>query len=119
MKPFDPDKFERTVREEAESVSRKPKQEQRRGKNNGRDDKAHVLPPPTEPMAVARVFVAQHHTEDGELTLRYWRGAWWSWRRSHWRELEPREVRSSLYSFTEHGAYRGDKGKICMGSQPP
>ena len=58
---------------------------------------------PAKPMAVARVFVARRHTEDGELTLRYWRGAWWGWRRSHWREMEPREVRSALYTFTEHG----------------
>jgi putative DNA primase/helicase len=63
-------------------------------------------------MAVARELVARQHTEDGELTLRYWRGSWWGWRRSHWREMEPREVRSELYAFTEHSTYVDSKGEI-------
>jgi putative DNA primase/helicase len=71
---------------------------------------ADLLPSPSKPMAVARVFVAKKHTEGGELTLRYWRGAWWSWRRAHWRESEPREIRSELYAFTEHSVYKTDKG---------
>ena len=71
-----------------------------------------VLPSPAKPMAVARIFIAQCHTEDDELTLRYWRGAWWGWRRSHWREMEPREVRSELYAFTEHSTYKNDKGML-------
>ena len=85
---FDPDEFERTVREEAEHIAPKPKPRQHRGKGNGHDGiKHHVLPSPSKPMAVARVFIARNHTEDGNLTLRYWRGAWWSWRRSYWREF--------------------------------
>ena len=119
MKPsFDADEFERSVREDAERVSSKPK---RRAEKNGHGSKAdEVLPSPAKPMAVARVFVAQHHTESAELTLRYWRGAWWSWRQSHWRELEPREVRGELYAFTEHGTYLNDQGQgRCVGSQPP
>ncbi len=85
----------------------------------GADDKPAALnegdelPAPSKPMAVARVFVARkHRTESGELTLRYWRGAWWCWRQSHWREAEPREIRSELYAFTEHGAYLNDKGIV-------
>jgi putative DNA primase/helicase len=110
---WDADQYEREILEEIERISPKPKRERRRNKNNGSDVKADQLPSPSKPMAVARVFVARNHqTEDGELTLRYWRGAWWSWRRSHWRESEPREIRSELYSFTEHGAYVNDQGKV-------
>jgi putative DNA primase/helicase len=110
---WDADEFERGIREEVERVSPKPKREQHRTKANGGDVKADELPSPAKPMAVARVFVAKNHqTENGELTLHYWRGAWWSWRRSHWRESEPREIRSELYSFTEHGTYKNDKDKI-------
>ena len=78
---------------------------------NGGGNNIDLLPSPAKPMAVARVFVARNHkTPDGELTLHYWRGAWWLWRQSHWREAEPREICSELYSFTEHGAYLNDKG---------
>jgi putative DNA primase/helicase len=112
MKPFDPEEFMRDVREDAERVSSKPDQGARRGKNNGRDTEIHLLPSPAKPMAVARVFVAQRHTEAGKLTLRYWRGSWWGWRRSHWREMEPREVRGELYGFTEHGQYTNDKNEV-------
>ena len=104
MTGFDPNEFERKVREEAERVSSKPRRELRSDKSNG-GEANQMLPSPAKPMAVARVFVAHEHTETGELTLRYWRGAWWGWRRSHWREMEPREVRGELYGFTEHGTY--------------
>lgn len=82
--------------------------ESQRAKPNGQQAE-RILPPPTRPMAVARMFVAECHTEEDVPTLRYWRGGWWAWRRSHWRELEPREVRSNLYGFTEHGLYENDK----------
>jgi putative DNA primase/helicase len=65
-----------------------------------------LLPSPGEPLAVARAFLAAggtHH--DGTLLLRHWRGGWWSWRRSHWCELEPRAVRGMLYGFTEAAFY--------------
>jgi putative DNA primase/helicase len=64
-----------------------------------------LLPPPSMPMLVARVFVADHCTVDGELTLRHWRGGWWRWRSSHWREVQDRGVRSLLYAFTEEALY--------------
>jgi putative DNA primase/helicase len=64
-----------------------------------------LLPPPSMPMLVARVFVADHCTFDGELTLRHWRGGWWRWRSSHWREVPDRGVRSLLYAFTEEALY--------------
>src|SRR5262245_19549266 len=68
-----------------------------------------ILPPPTAPMAVARTFVARHCThESGVLILRYWRDGWWAWRRSHWEEIDRRQVRSLLYTFTEHALYAAD-----------
>src|SRR6516165_5039834 len=56
-----------------------------------------LLPSPNMPMAVARLFVAERCLDDGVLTLHHWRGGWWQWRRSHWAEVEDREVRSLLY----------------------
>jgi putative DNA primase/helicase len=61
-----------------------------------------LLPPPTEPMAVARVFVNSGFLHSGKLTLRYWRGGWWLWRTTHWVEVHERGIRSLVYKFTEH-----------------
>jgi putative DNA primase/helicase len=76
-----------------------------------RDQKSiAVLPPPNEPMAVARVFV-NHCLFDGQLTLRRWRGGWWMWKKSHWIEVHDTDVRSIAYLFTEHAKYISD-GKV-------
>jgi putative DNA primase/helicase len=61
-------------------------------------------------MQVAREFVQQRCLHENELILRHWRGGWWTWRTSHWAEIETREVRSLLYTFTEHAVYVTDNG---------
>jgi putative DNA primase/helicase len=68
-----------------------------------------VLPAPSLPMEVARVF-AERYMQEAVPTLRCWRGGWWLWRGSHWYEIEQRAVRSWLYEFTEHAVYdSGDR----------
>jgi putative DNA primase/helicase len=81
-------------------------------KNNRKTKKTpqppRVLPPPTDPMAVARKFVehrCQFNGAAGEQTLCCWHGGWWAWRTTHWSEIEEREVRKLLYGFTEHALY--------------
>ena len=65
-----------------------------------------VLPPPSAPMKVARVLVAERYTCAGtEHSLRHWRGGWWRWKTSHWVEVEDRAVREDCYVFTEHAVY--------------
>jgi putative DNA primase/helicase len=72
-----------------------------------------MLPSPTLPMAVAREFIEQCGRADtGELTFRHWRGGWWVWRQSHWREIDDREMRSMLYRYTENATYVNAKGKV-------
>jgi hypothetical protein len=74
-----------------------------------------LLPPPTDPMAVAQKFVEHcclHNGAPGELKLRYWHGGWWAWRTAHWIEIEEREVRALLYAFTEHALYVTDNKMI-------
>jgi putative DNA primase/helicase len=72
--------------------------------------KADELPPPTEPMKVARVLARKlYQLEDGTPTLRHWRGGWWEWRTSHWVEIETRAARAAAYQFTEHAVFeKGD-----------
>jgi putative DNA primase/helicase len=64
-----------------------------------------VLPPPSEPMAVARLFVELHCQHERLLTIRCWNGSWWTWRTTHWGEVHERTVRSLLYHFTENALY--------------
>ena len=66
------------------------------------------LPSPNAPMTVARQFVrrcCQYNNGADQLTLRFWHGAWWSWRTTHWAEAEERTVRAMLYAFTEDATY--------------
>jgi putative DNA primase/helicase len=63
-----------------------------------------LLPPPSNPMAVARVLLTdcQH---DGKTTLLSWRGGWMQWRGSHWVEIEEAELRSAIYKQLEYAEY--------------
>jgi hypothetical protein len=79
-----------------------------------------VLPPPTNPMAVAREFVAEH-MHHGTLTLRRWRGDWWAWASSRWVEREDRSVRAEAYRFTEKAYFAEDglAGLLAMIREKP
>jgi putative DNA primase/helicase len=70
-----------------------------------------ILPPPTEPMAVARVLL-DDLTADDLLTLRSWRGSWMRWVGTHWVEAEPAEVRSKLYHQVEDAYFLVGKGGL-------
>jgi putative DNA primase/helicase len=75
---------------------------------NIRDD-VRVLPPPTAPMEVARLLVAQRYTtEAGAPTLRHWRSDWWEWQGPKWIEIERDSMLSAAYRFTERAVY-GEK----------
>jgi putative DNA primase/helicase len=74
--------------------------------DNTPDDAPRQLPPPTEPMAVARELVAENYTcPDGQRSLRHWRGGWWRWKTTCWVEVEQRAVREDAYVFTEHAQF--------------
>lgn len=75
-----------------------------------------ILPPPSNPMGVAR-RLAERHEHRGTLTLRHWRGGWWTWRTSHWSEREERAVRAEAYAFTEKADYL-DPDKALQPWQP-
>jgi putative DNA primase/helicase len=70
-----------------------------------------VLPPPREPMQVARAFVEDRYKgPDATLTLRHWRGGWWWWQGPMWVEVEQRAMAAAAYQYTENAVY-GDQGK--------
>jgi putative DNA primase/helicase len=100
-----------------ETLSEQPKAQQSESPEADEEQQAkgpippQVLPPPTAPMTVAREFVRHCCTHNGAgLTLRYWNGGWWTWRTTHWSEVQERAVRSLLYAFTEGAFYIDDKG---------
>jgi putative DNA primase/helicase len=70
-----------------------------------------VLPPPTQPMTVAREFSAAYYRHEHGSLLRHWRGAWWRWHGSHWSEVESRAVRAEIYGFTENATFISKKGE--------
>jgi putative DNA primase/helicase len=79
-------------------------------RNNGKAADVRTLPPPNEPMKVARVLARERYQlDDGTPTLRHWRGGWWMWRTSHWTEIEQRAARSAAYEFAEHAFYERAK----------
>lgn len=63
-----------------------------------------LLPPPSNPMAVARDLLPQW-LADGIPTLRSWRGAWMRWARTHWAEMDDAEIRAVLYRRLEHATF--------------
>jgi putative DNA primase/helicase len=77
------------------------------GDGNGRP---RLLPPPSAPMAVARLFVEMHCLHEQARTIQCWGGSWWTWRATHWAEVGERTVRSLLYHFTESAIYLDPKG---------
>lgn len=70
------------------------------------------LPPPTAPLAVARIFAVEECSSLGALTLRYWRGGWWAWNAGAWREESKDVIRARLYNFTDAAVYERDDETI-------
>lgn len=69
---------------------------------NGEPD---ILPPPWNPMAAARVLLADRLHKSGSSLLRNWRGSWMQWAEGVWVEVEDATVRADVYQHTEHAVY--------------
>ncbi|MGW2821816.1 DNA primase family protein [Streptomyces sp. NPDC001443] len=63
------------------------------------------LPPPSNPLAVARRLLPDWQTEDGQLVCRRWRASWMRWNGTCWRELDDAQVRKAMYERLEHTIY--------------
>jgi putative DNA primase/helicase len=83
-------------------------------KPKGRMAANRDLPPPSDPMAVARELLIDHLDPATELpTLRHWRGSWMRWDGPAWRELEERTIRAEVYQRLEYATYVNAKGETC------
>ncbi|MBN9611002.1 MAG: hypothetical protein BGO26_16690 [Actinobacteria bacterium 69-20] len=78
----------------------------------------NVLPPPTAPMAVARVILREHLDADAVQTLRHYRGGWVRWTGAHWADVEDRQIRADLYKRVEHALFVDEKSSEPKGWNP-
>ncbi len=77
------------------------------------------LPPPSEPMAVARAIVAALYANDARLLLRSRSGDFYRWDGRCWPEAESRGIRGAVYAFLEHATYANKDGiPVPWGADP-
>lgn len=73
------------------------------------EESRRTVPPPTNPMGVARELVKQLYTHtDGQLLLRAHKGDFYRWDGTCWPEAEARAVRGAAYKWLEHAVYLKD-----------
>jgi len=71
-----------------------------------------IVPPPTDPMSVARRFVAEHYAgPGGELLLRHHRNGFYRYVGDHYPEDDGRRVQSELWCWLETATYWKDGKK--------
>ena len=63
------------------------------------------LPPPSDPMAVARCLVADRFTDGSLPTIRSWRGDFYHFDGRIWLRREDAAVRALAYGYLEHKVY--------------
>jgi putative DNA primase/helicase len=64
-----------------------------------------IVPPPSNPMAVARMFLSTHYTDNGRILIRHHRNTFWSYNGSCWPELDERRLSSDLYRWLESAKF--------------
>jgi putative DNA primase/helicase len=65
-----------------------------------------VVPSPNNPMAVARMFLELHYTDqNGHTLIRHHRNTFWIYDGSSWPELDERRLYSDLYRWLEPAKY--------------
>ena len=64
-----------------------------------------IVPPPAQPMSVARHIVEALYTDPAGLVLRDFRGDFHGYDGTSWPELDRRQVRADAYNYLEHAVY--------------
>jgi len=68
------------------------------------------LPSPSDPMAVARRFIADCYEDaSGDSVLRSYRGDFYRWDGTHYLTIAPRDMRQQAYQYVEHAVWRHPK----------
>jgi putative DNA primase/helicase len=69
------------------------------------EDGAVIVPPPTTPLGVDRLFLSEKHTCPLGATLVAHRGLFYTWAGTHWVEVAGDDVRAALYRWLEGAEY--------------
>jgi putative DNA primase/helicase len=73
---------------------------------DGRMNEERLVPAPSDPIAVARAFVADTYTSaGGVLLLRHHRNAFHRYAGDHWPEDDEHRVSSELWQWLEDAKY--------------
>jgi putative DNA primase/helicase len=64
-----------------------------------------IVPAPGDPMAVARMFLAEYNGGEAISRLRHHRGEFYAWDGRCWPPAEERRLRSDLYRWLESAVY--------------
>lgn len=75
-------------------------------------DDWNTYPPVTFPLQVARRLMSDLFTTGGHRTLAYWRGGWWLWQGTYWRQLSTElELRKPVWARLEQVTYPDKDGE--------
>jgi putative DNA primase/helicase len=69
------------------------------------DEDELVVAAPGNPLAVARIFMAERYADTRAPLLLYHRGLYYTWTGTHWLEVESRAVRAEIYRWLEPAWY--------------
>jgi putative DNA primase/helicase len=75
-------------------------------------DNDNILPTPAAPMNVARALLDADYTDNGHVTLLFWRGDFYEHVGTHWRRFAPDQMRHLLWRRTEHASYQDSEGNL-------
>jgi len=64
-----------------------------------------VVPPPSQPMRVARELVKALYTQPDGIVLRSHRGDFYRWDGTRYREIDRRDIRRAAYDYLEDAVY--------------
>jgi hypothetical protein len=79
-----------------------------------REEKAGVgVLDPSNPLAVAKCFIALRGQHNGTRIIHRWRGKFWNWRDNHYRPTDDDAVRIALYNFLSAGEQEVRLGAVC------
>jgi putative DNA primase/helicase len=101
------------------AASKKAEADGRSGEQNGpiNTDGFVIVPPPSDPMAVARAFIAAKYVGvGGTILLRHHRNSFYCYAGDHWPEDDERRVKSELWKWLEAAVYQ--KGKSFASFEP-
>lgn len=72
---------------------------------DGAGDESTVLPPPGQPVQVARELIKNMPATDGAPHWSWWREDFYRWAGAHWEAVEPAVIRQWLYRQTADASY--------------